>query len=68
MMMTTIDLSTLERATERIIMNTTRKCTLCNKEDCLIRLDDELQHYSKKKGFESYFCTTTLQVVNFVKK
>jgi hypothetical protein len=60
-----IDLSTIERATERILA---KKCTLCNKKDCLIKLDEEIQQYSKKKGFESYFCTTTLQVVNFVKK
>jgi hypothetical protein len=64
MKMEGLDLSTEERATEEILE---RNCTLCGKADCLlIRLNDEIQRHSIKKGFESYFCTTTLQVVNFV--
>ena len=63
--MTELDLSTMERPKQEILENR-KNCTMCGKADCLlIRLGDEIQRHSKKKGFESYFCTTTLQVVNF---
>lgn len=42
----------------------TKKCTLCNKPE-LIRLPDDFQNYAARKGFESFYCSNCLQVVNF---
>ena len=58
-----LSLRDLQKATKKAI---DRKCTLCNKKDCLIKLDDEIQYYSRLKGFESYFCKSCCQIVNFL--
>lgn len=42
----------------------TKKCTMCENAE-LIRLPEEFQIYSRKKNYESYFCSNCVQVVNF---
>ena len=43
-----------------------RKCTMCNKSNMLVKLPDELQEFAASKNFESWFCCSCLQVVNFL--
>lgn len=45
----------------------TKKCTMCNKSNELIRLPDEFQVYARRKNFESFFCGNCVQIVNFVR-
>lgn len=62
----TLELSYSHNQTNQTL---SRKCSICNdsKKCNLIKLPDKpFQEFAKKKGFESWYCSTTCQVVNFL--
>lgn len=47
---------------------TLKKCSICHNTSAqLLKLPDNFQEFSKQKGFESWFCCSCIQVVNFLR-